>query len=283
MIKDDLHTIMNQMFLDEAILPSQKHGIIVCLPKSNRPTHPDDYRPLTLMNTGLKLLSRILANRLRPWLNDLHPSQYCGVQVNNILGAVAAIRETVAQAELTNAPVCIISLDFKAAFDNIAHSYLFATLEAYGFSACFQRRLRHLYENTTSSIQINGYVSSPVPINCSIRQGCPLSMLLFALCLDPFLRKLDETLKGHRTANHSRRQIVIAYADDVTIILQSPQEVPLVQEAIRVYEAASSASLNLQKSKAMALGSWNTTNTVMGLDYQNELRILGIRFATTIR
>jgi hypothetical protein len=108
-------------------------------------------------------------------------------------------------------------------------------------------------------------------------------MMLFALCLDPFLPRLDETLKSHRTPHHSRRQTVIAYADDVTIILQSPQEVPLVQEAIRVYEAASGASLNLKKSKAMALGSWNTTNTVMGLDYQNELRILGTRFATTIR
>jgi hypothetical protein len=137
-IKDNLHTIMNQMFLDEVILPSQTHGIIVCEPKANRPTHPDDYRPLTLMNADLKLLSLILANRLRPWLNDLlHPRQHCGIQGNNILGAVAAIRETVAQAELTNAPVCIISLDFKAAFDNVAHSYLFATLQAYGFSACF--------------------------------------------------------------------------------------------------------------------------------------------------
>jgi hypothetical protein len=108
-------------------------------------------------------------------------------------------------------------------------------------------------------------------------------MLLFAVCLDPFLRMLDETLEGHRTTHHSRQQAVIAYADDVTIILQSPQEVPLVQEAIRVHEAASGASLNFQKSKAMALGSWNTTNTVMGLDYHTELRILGIRFATTIR
>jgi hypothetical protein len=108
-------------------------------------------------------------------------------------------------------------------------------------------------------------------------------MLLFALCLDPFLRMLDETLKGHRTTHHSRRQAVIAYADDVPIILQSPQEVPLVQEAIGVYEAVYGASLNFEKSKAMALGSWNTTNIVMGLDYHNELRILGIHFATTTR
>jgi hypothetical protein len=81
------------MFLDEIILPSQKHGIIVCVPKYSRPVNPDDYQPLTLKNTNLKLLSRILANRLRPWLTDLlHPSQHCAIQGINILGAVAAIR-----------------------------------------------------------------------------------------------------------------------------------------------------------------------------------------------
>jgi hypothetical protein len=271
------------MFLDEIILPPQKHGIVVCVPKSSRPVHPDDYRTLTLMNTDLKLLSRIFANRLRPWLTDLHPSQHCGIEGNNILRAVAAIRGAVAQAEMTNAPMCDISLDFKAAFDNIAHSYMFAMLEAYEFSAYFQRRLRQIYGNMKPSVQINGYISSPVSINCSIRQGCLLSMLLFALCLDPFLRMIGDNLNGHRTAHHTRRIAVLAYADDVTIVLQSPHEVPIVQEAIQTYEASSGVKLNLHKSKAIALGSWDTANTIMGLEYHTELRILGIRFATTIR
>jgi hypothetical protein len=271
---------MNQMFLDVIILPSQKHGIIVCVPKSRRPVYPDDYRPLTLMNTDLKLLSHILANRLHPWLTSTPANT--GIQGNNILGAVAAICEAVAQAEMTNTPMCIISLDFKVAFDHIAHSYLFVMLEAYRFNACFQRRLCQLYGNVASSVKINGYISSPMSINCSIHQGCPLSMLLFALCLDPFLRMLDDNLNGHRTAHHTRHIAVLVYAD-VTIILQSPHEVPLVREAIRTYEASSGTKLNLHKSKAMALGSSDMANTVMGLEYHTELRILGICFATTIR
>jgi hypothetical protein len=59
--------------------------------------------------------------------------------------------------------------------------------------------------------------------------------------------------------------------------------VPIVLEALRTYEATSGAKLNLQKSKAMALGSWNTATTVMWLEYHTELRILGVRFATTMR
>ena len=57
--------------------------------------------------------------------------------------------------------------------------------------------------------------------------------------------------------------LVIAYTDDVTIILRSSKDIPIVQEAPRCYEDASGAKLNIQKSKAMALGSWDTSHTIM--------------------
>jgi hypothetical protein len=64
-IKDVLLAIVNQMYMDEAILDSQKHVIIVCIPRTHKSTSPEDYRPLKLMNSDFKLLSRIIANRLR--------------------------------------------------------------------------------------------------------------------------------------------------------------------------------------------------------------------------
>ena len=88
-----------------------------------------------------------------------------------------------------------------------------------------------MYVNTTFSIQVNGHISSPLPIKCSVRQGCSLSMLLFALRLNPLLRMIDDNLPGVQTGNHSKRTAVIACADDVTVILRSPAEVPIVQEA----------------------------------------------------
>ena len=90
-----------------------------------------------------------------------------------------------AYAETTNNALCILSLDFKAAFDNTSHTYLFTMLKAYGFSDEFQQRIKTMYEGATSSVQINGHISSSIPIQCSIRQGCPLSVQLFALCLNP--------------------------------------------------------------------------------------------------
>jgi hypothetical protein len=83
------------------------------IPKIKEPNRPTEFRPLTLLNTDFKLLSRLITNRTRQRINVLlHPSRCCGAHDNKIYGAIATIRETIANAELTNTPTCILTLDF---------------------------------------------------------------------------------------------------------------------------------------------------------------------------
>jgi len=113
--------------------------------------------------------------------------------------------------------------DFKAAFGNISHTCLFAMLKNYGFSEHFIYRIQKMYENATSFIQINGHISSTLPIRCSVRQGCPFSMQLFALCVNHLLCILDDKLSGIRVGRRGDKTTVVAYADDVTIFIISPK------------------------------------------------------------
>jgi exonuclease III len=174
-IKHDLLTIIQQMHTEHLITTQQKHGILVCLPKTTTPERPGDYRALTLLNADFKLLARILAKRISGWIPDIiHPSQQCGVAGKTILDATATIRDAIAYAETRHKSLCVLSLDFQAAFDNISHTYLYAILEAHGLNADFQKHIRSMYDGATTSIQINGHISSPITIQCGIRQGCPL-------------------------------------------------------------------------------------------------------------
>jgi hypothetical protein len=76
-IKDDMLLMFNQMYSTGIIRDQQKHGIVVCIPKTTTPKTPADYRPITLLNTDYKILARTVANRLRPILAELlHPSQH---------------------------------------------------------------------------------------------------------------------------------------------------------------------------------------------------------------
>jgi len=146
-----------------------------------------------------------------------------------------------------------MSVDFSAAFDKISHTYRLEVLKAHGFRERFQRRIMRLYEKSASMVQIYGFRSSLIPINSSVRQGCSLSMQLFTLCLNPLLQTLERGLtaiqigRRHKTA-------VIAYADDVTIILTTPGDVRRLQETLHTYEAATGAKVKMRKSRALALG-----------------------------
>ena len=135
------------------------------------------------------------------------------------LEAIVTVREAIAYMEYTRTPMRMLYIDFKEAFDNIAHDHLFQIFESYGFSKQFQLCIRQMYGKATSSVFISGYRTGNFPINCSVWQGCPLSMQLFAICMDPLLHALESTLMGIRVDRNSHKSAVIAYADDVTLLL----------------------------------------------------------------
>jgi hypothetical protein len=124
-IQDDLLGVVNDMFLNPKVTTAQKIGTLVCIPKHSKPMTPDDFRPITLFNTDYKIVAHIIANKLKPIMEEmLADFQYCGVPQNNIPDAVNTIRDTIAHAEMTGTPLCILSLDFQQAFDRVAHQYL---------------------------------------------------------------------------------------------------------------------------------------------------------------
>ena len=242
-----------------------------------------DYRTLTLLNADYKLLTRLIANRIQPWItNELYQNQYCGIKSRTMLDAVATIRDATANAQYTKSPLCIVTLDFEAAFDNISHEYLFAVLTGYGFSNEMRQRIRQLYENTTAAVKINGILSQQIPIKCAIRQGCPLSMQLYALRLDPLLKELQTIMIGSKKGKTQATNTVMAYADDVTLLVSDPQAIPKIQETIRRYEAASGARINYAKSQAMAINNWNIEMEIMDIPYVSQIKILGIYFTPSI-
>ena len=92
-----------------------------------------------------------------------------------------------------------------------------------------------LYDGASSEVQINGFCSSLFPIRSAIKQGCPLSMLLFALCLNPLLHALGDVLSGIKIGRDNTKIAVASYADDVTVFLTSPVDSQKLQEILSTY------------------------------------------------
>ena len=138
-----------------------------------------------------------------------------------------------------------------------------------------------MYHNPQAVVQVNGRRSEVFAIERSVRQGCPLSPLLYVLALEPLLRRLrDEgtspSLRGIPFVS-SLAARVSAFADDITVFVSRRLDIKAVKEAVVEYERIAGAKVNFDKSEGLRLGAWRGSNTLPGPFRWSDgpVRILG--------
>jgi hypothetical protein len=174
-----------------------------------------------------------------------------------------------------------MALDFMRAFDNVSHTYLSRLLERYRYSRGIRSAINSLYEDARSQISVNGHLTPDIHIGCSLRQGCPLSTILYALVLNPFLILLEKHLNGIRIGPRRHKVTSIAYADDVTVVITEKKDVMKLRRIIEIYEQPTGARINWEKSKGLPIGAWNTAQNIGRQLYTDTATILGIEFCRT--
>ena len=122
-------------------------------------------------------------------------------------------------AEDTNTKIAILQLDYTKAFDNLSHSFISAILNHIRLPAHLIHWIEILLRDVSSRIQVNQELTPPISMKKGIRQGCPLSMLLFVLATDILSQKISHSqlLRGVTLSQNSLK--ILQYADDTTILL----------------------------------------------------------------
>ena len=175
--------------------------------------------------TELKILARVLANRLQLVISDLiGPEQTFAVKGRSIQDNLHLIREVLVGIE-DGTRAALISLDQPKAFNRVDHRFLATVLETAGFQSEFRRWISMMYHNPQAVVQVNGRRSEVFAIERSVRQGCPL-FPLYVLALEPLLRRLrDErtnpALRGIPFADPLSAR-VSAFADDISLCIPPP-------------------------------------------------------------
>ena len=257
-----LTDMFNHWFAQGAIPGSVTKGVITLLKKGGRHVWMglDDYRPITLLNTELKILARVLANRLQLVISDLIGSeQTFAVKGRSIQDNLHLIREVLEGIE-DGTEAALISLDQSKAFDRVDHRFLATVLETAGFKPEFRKWISMMYHNPQAVVQVNRRRSRVFAIERSVRRGCPLSPLLYVLALEPLLRRLRD-----RTTNPALRGVpfagplmtrVSAFTDDITVFVSCRLDIKAVKKAVSDYERIAGAKVNFDKSEGLRLGAW---------------------------
>ena len=176
-----LTDMFNHWFAQGAIPGSVTKGAITLSKKGGRFVWEglDDYRPITLLNTELKILARVLAKRLQLVISDLiGPEQTFAVNGRSIPDNLHLIRE-VLEGIKDDTEASLISLDQSKAFDRVDHRFLATVLETAGFKPEFHRWISMIYHNPQAVVLVNGRRSGHS--RSSVRSGRAALCLLFSM------------------------------------------------------------------------------------------------------
>ena len=176
-------------------------------------------------------------------------------------------------------------IDFEKAFDSLEWEYLFKALDIFQFGPDFKTWVKILYTNISSCIINNGFACEPFTLKRGVRQGCPLSGLLFILAAELLSCSVraNDHIKGIRVSN---KEIKLSqYADDTTSFCKDIQSLGKLLELLDLFKDCSGLKLNQSKSEAMWLGkNANKTDTLFRVQWpQRPISALGISFSYNLR
>ena len=133
----------------------------------------------------------------------------------------------------------ILFLDFKQAFDCVNHDFLFETRKIFNFNDSLIHSVRVLYDNAEGKIINNGWISQAFRINRGVRQGCPLSALLFIMVVEVMTSRVRSNMNIHgiRIPMHEypySHELRISQLADDTALFVSSVESALIQRFKRL-------------------------------------------------
>ena len=285
-IGPNLVKLYSYIFQEGKLTDTMRISHITLLCKNDDAPHLcKNYRPISLLNVDYKIISKILSNRLRTELPKIiHPDQTCSVKGRSIQDNCHYLRDIINDINSENNIGILLSLDQEKAFDRVSHDYILNILNYYGFSPEFQRWIKLLYSNISSSVIVNGHISPTFPITRSVRQGCPLSPLIYILALEPVLHRIrsDPDIEGCPIpGNRVNPPKLTAYADDCKCVVKSDQAILAIINHFDNYGKFSGAKLNKNKTELMYLGRWkHRQDNINNITVKQTMTSFGITFGS---
>ena len=280
-----LHQLYNNMYLRNCAHASHKTGIIKLIPKSGKSTNISNWRPISLLNCDYKILTKILANRLTSILSEyISATQQAAIKGRHLHNVLLNIKSAIDYSNDIKHPLALLQIDFSKAFDKVSHSFILAVMKHINLPTDLVKWTAIILHDTHAQVLVNRSLTERIPISTGIRQGCPLSMLLFALATDVLAKKFLASPHIHGVSLEKTTLKLQQYADDTTLLLSNKQEVGPALQVINTFSQFSNLKLNSKKTTLMSncnVLANEIRKQLPDTKRVNEAKLLGIYFSLT--
>jgi len=254
-LKNDILNIVEDSCQTQGILKAFNATFLTLIPKKKGADEPNHFIPISLCNVIYKIITKIIANRLKLLLPKIISLEQAGfVEGRQIMDGVILIHEMAYSLRTTKKLGMFLKIDMAKAYDKLSWQYLSNTLKAFGFQDRWVNWISNLISKAFFSVLLNGSPTKCFSPTRGIRQGDPLSPIMFIIAAEGLGRMLKAqqergVLKGldpHLSGTpHTHQQFV----DDTMLMGHSSiQEAKEIQRCLKLFSNASGLEVNPSKS-----------------------------------
>ena len=248
--------------LEKALVPkSWSMELISLIHKKGDKNDLNNYRGICVSSPLLKILCAMLNERVQTHCseNQLINKKQIGFQKNSRTSDHILTLKTLVKKYVTigKEKLYVCFIDFQKAFDSVWHKGLFNKLKNLGINGGSLNLIKDLYKKTNCAIKINNRITDFFHYSKGVRQGCPLSSVLFNL----YVNDIFDTIENHSTSDvyldENNKINALMYADDLVLISRTKEGLQRQIDSLHDYCQKWKLSVNIKKTKSMIFNRGN--------------------------
>ncbi len=241
----------------ESVPDSWKTNRSILLPKSDDPDKLQllkNWCPVTIGNHLLRVYTKIIAQRMSKAV-PLNVRQKGFVKARGCYENVYTLWRTIRHAKESRKGLYVVFIDLAKAFDSIPHTYLLDSLDRVGIPSGIRNIISNLYANSRKEFTVRrGVLTSEIPILSGVKQGDPLSPVLFNIALITTLEG-----KGQGATVGGAKYTCLAFTDDTVLVSHDWQAMQENLSEIERFCGISGLRVNVDKCSGFHIRPYRKT------------------------